>query len=96
MLSLDGPKLGTVNNQVIGGDEVRKNLQVADMQTTKAMTAPKLDTVKAQVVGGEEAHKNTQTADLFTSAAVAAPKLEVEGGIARSDSKHCFNGLSGI
>lgn len=30
LLSSDGPKIGTVNNQVIGGDEVRKNLQSAD------------------------------------------------------------------
>ena len=92
----EGPKLDTVNTQIIGGEEVHKNLQVADMQTTKAMAAPKLDTVSAQVLGGEDTHKNLQVVDRFTESAQNAPKLDVESGIARSESKHNFNGLTGL
>ena len=92
----EGPKLGTVNTQIIGGDEVHKNLQVADMQTTKALAAPKLDTVSAQVLGNEDTHKNLQVADRFTASAQNAPKLDVEGGISRSEAKHNFNGVTGF
>jgi hypothetical protein len=72
----DGPKLDTVNTQVIGGEEVHKNLQAVDMQTSKALSGPKLGTVNTQVIGGAEVHKNLQVADMQTTGAMNRPKLD--------------------
>jgi len=63
-----------VNKEKRCGDE--RNLQVADMATTRAMEAPKIDTVNVQVRGELAGQRNAQVADMATTRAMEAPKID--------------------
>ena len=82
------------------------NSQSADMTTKSALAAPKLDVVGKR----DEMHTPAAVLDMASQNALEyervfllfqlffhrAPKLEVQGGIQKSESKHQFDGLSGI